>query len=140
MVDLFEKVGLNYNDFGAGVFIVFGLVAFIGVVAQWMLYSKCNQPGWACIVPIYNVIIFVRLLGRPSWHFLLLLIPVVNIYFIVKMFIELCQCFGQNKWYHYVACILFNGLYVLNLGFSELDYQGPVYGQNNKPKLDPQLA
>lgn len=141
MVAIFDVVGLDYHDFGAGIFIIFGLVAFVGVVAQWMLYSKCGQPGWACIVPIYNGIVFMRILGRPDWHILLPLIPIANLYFIPKMFIELCQTFGQNKWYHYVFCILLNGLYVLNLGFSENEYQGPVYGKKStEPEMEPQLA
>lgn len=140
LVDAFAYVGIDYNEFGAGIFIIFGLIAFVGVVAQLMLYSKCKQPAWACLVPIYNGVVFMRILGRPGWHILLPLIPIANIYFVSKMFIELCQCFGQFKTYQYVLCILFNGLYVLNLGFSEADYMGPVYGKKKQSELEPQLA
>ena len=25
------------------------------IICQWMIYAKAGQPGWACLIPIYNL-------------------------------------------------------------------------------------
>lgn len=138
----FESI---YEMVGPGIFIVLAIVLFIGTIAQWALYVKCRQPGLACIVPIWNVIVFMRIVGRPPSHAWYLLIPLYNIYFVCKVWIELCQCFGRYSTFEYTMAILLNGLYVLNLGLSyEAEYQGPVYQSKKAAESDlvvePQLA
>lgn len=115
-------------QFGPGIFVIMILMAFIGLVAQWKLFEKCNLPGYAALIPGYNVVIFLKILGRPAHHALLFLVPLYNLYFVVKVFVELCQSFGRNSMFDYTMVLLFNGLYVLNLGLSyDAKYRGPVY-------------
>jgi hypothetical protein len=124
---------LNYFQefhvqFGPGVFVIFILMTFIAVVGQWKLYEKCNLPGYAALIPGWNVIVFLKIMGRPAHHALLLLVPGYNIYFLFKLYVELCQSFGRNKSIDYAMVFIFNGLYVLNLGLSyDAVYRGPVY-------------
>jgi len=107
------------------------IVGFIAIVAQWRLYEKAGQPGIASLVPIWNFIIFLRIVGRPAKHIFLFLIPIYGqLYMIPKVYIELCNSFGRTSILDYIMCIVFNGFYVLNLGLSyEIEYLGPVYGQ-----------
>lgn len=122
-----------HNMMGDGLFIAVCVLAFIAVVAQWRLYEKAGQPGIACIVPVWNVIIFLRIVGRPWKHIFYFLIPVFNIFFLAKVYIELCNSFGKTSMVDYVLVILFNGFYILNLGLSyEERYYGPVYGTTNR--------
>jgi signal peptidase I len=119
-----------YATMGDGMFLLGGILAFIGIVAQWRLYEKANQPGIASIVPIWNIIVFLRIVGRPANHIFLFLIPVYGqLYLIPKVYIELCNSFGKRTILDYILVILFNGFYILNLGLSyETEYEGPVYG------------
>lgn len=119
-----------YASMGDGMFLLAGILAFIGIVAQWRLYEKANQPGIASIVPIWNVIVFLRIVGRPASHIFLFLIPIYGqLYMIPKVYIELCNSFGKRTILDYILVILFNGFYILNLGLSyETEYEGPVYG------------
>jgi hypothetical protein len=43
------------------------------------IFAKANKPGWAAIIPIYNMIVLLEVVGRPFWWILLKLIPCVNI-------------------------------------------------------------
>jgi hypothetical protein len=105
--------------------IVVSAVGFLGKVA---LFSKANQPFWAAFVPIYDVIITMRIVGRPDAHAFLMLIPVYNIYFAFLVCTELAQAFGKNKWSDYTLACVFNIFYILHLAFSySIEYQGPVY-------------
>lgn len=119
-----------YRSYGALIFIPLILFTAVGILAQWNLYEKCGLKGVACIVPVWNVIEFLKIMGRPAWHIVFFLIPVYNIYFIIKVYIELCNSFGRYSIGDYILVILLNGLYVLYLGLAEEEvYKGPVYKQ-----------
>src|SRR5438105_12218673 len=55
------------------------LIALLLIVAMWKVFTKAGQPGWASIIPIYNLYIWCKIVGRPGWWILLMLIPCVNI-------------------------------------------------------------
>jgi hypothetical protein len=132
-----------YGYIGNGLYIVMAVLLFIGIVAQWKLYEKADQPGWTCLVPVLNVIVFLRIVGRPASHAWFFLIPFYNLYFLVKVYIELCDSFGKSTLMDYVMVIVFNGFYILGLGLSyEDEYKGPVYGKvkEENSKSNVQLA
>lgn len=107
------------------------LALFLGLFfmgANWRLFQKCNQPAWAAFVPGYNVVVAMRVLGRPDWHAALFLLPIFNIYLAFKTISELARSFGKKTTLDTVLAIVFNVLYVLNLALSEdEEYQGPAY-------------
>jgi len=85
----------------------------------------------------------LEMVGRPKNHVLLLLIPVFNVFFIIKVLLELVQSFGKTTILDYVLLLFFNILYLLNLGLAYTEtYRGPVYGKSVKEirSMKPQLA
>jgi hypothetical protein len=157
----------TYNKFGGAIFVPIILLTVIGVGAQFMLYEKCRLPGVACLVPFWNVVVFLKIMGRPWHHSLLIIIPplaaigisifggynlasygalgllgIVWLGFIIKVYIELCNSFGKTGLLDYVLIIIFNGFYVLNLGLSnDVRYKGPVYKtKENKTSSEAKLA
>ncbi len=132
VIQFFQDIFMNlYGALGDGLFLLAGILAFFGIVAQWKLYVKAGQPGIASIVPIWNFIVFLRIVGRPASHIFLFFIPVYGqLYLIPKVYIELCNSFGKHSIVDYVLVILFNMFYILNLGLSyEIEYVGPAYGR-----------
>lgn len=121
-----------YDQIGFGLYIILGFIVMIGIVAQWRLYEKADQPGVASIVPIWNLVVFLKLVGRPASHLWLFLIPIYGqLYVMPKVWIEVCQAFGKRTMTDYIAVVLLNGLYILNLGLSyDIKYLGPVYGRD----------
>ncbi len=50
---------------------LFGLlIALLLIVAMWKVFTKAGQPGWASIIPIYNIYIWCKIVGRPWWWIL----------------------------------------------------------------------
>lgn len=166
-VDVFNWM---YSKLGNQLWLVAVVVLFIGVVAQWRLYEKAKQPGVASIVPVWNLIAFLKIIGRPAWHISFIIIPSlimlgvmmadhvalfefmgngfkgfenvsltfpifaaafgVFAFFMIKMYIELCDSFGKSTVFDYFLVILLNFLYILNLSLSyDTEYYGPVYGK-----------
>lgn len=105
------------------------VILIIGAVAKWRLFVKCNQPGYAAFIPGYDIICTLRIVGRPASHFVFFLIPGVNIIFGFILLVDLAKSFGKTGLLDQVMVVLFNVLYVLNLGLAyNEEYQGPVYG------------
>ncbi|MEM7162136.1 MAG: hypothetical protein AAF487_06795 [Bacteroidota bacterium] len=69
---VFESV---YKVLGNQIWLVAIIVGFIGVVAQWRLYEKANQPGVSSVVPVWNIITFLKIVGRPAWQSLIVIVP-----------------------------------------------------------------
>ena len=62
---------------GAGIVImlVYFALIIVMIVANWMLNEKAGEPGWACLVPIYNVIVLGRMAGLTTLWIVLLFVP-----------------------------------------------------------------
>ena len=121
-----------YDHFGDSMYFVLAFIILLSVVAQWRLYERAGQPGVAALVPFWNFVVFLRIVGRPASHMWLFLIPIFGqFYMIPKVWIELCQSFGKRTMLDYVLVIIFNGIYIFNLGMSyDTRYMGPVYGKH----------
>ena len=52
----------------AGVGMLINLaIAVVGIAGQWMIFTKAGKPGWAAIIPIYNLVVWLEIVGRPTW-------------------------------------------------------------------------
>lgn len=100
------------------------LVVFL-IAAQWKIYAKAGKPGWACIVPIYNQIVLLEIVGKPWWWFFLFLIPLVNIVFLIWVANLLSKSFGKSEGFT-VGLILLPIIFYPILGFGDAKYNGPA--------------
>jgi|688.fasta_scaffold00437_3 hypothetical protein len=51
---------------GAGFMVFFLAIVAFTIVCQWRIYTKCGEPGWSCIIPIYNFYVMCRMVKRPE--------------------------------------------------------------------------
>src|SRR6267142_1618076 len=65
-------------------------------VCLWKIFEKAGQPGWGALIPIYNIVLTLRIAGKPSWWFLLCLVPFVNVVVVILMFLCFVQKFGKG--------------------------------------------
>ncbi len=99
--------------------IVLGLaVGIIELIAWIKLFVKAGQPGWAVIVPIYNVIVMCKIAGKPGWWILLLLIPVVNLVISIIVMVNMVKNFGKPGG-HFFLLLFFGAIYIPYLAFSK---------------------
>ena len=117
-MEIFQGLG-----FGLGFFfstVVLALVIIL-IAARWKIFTKANQPGWASLIPIYNALIFLRIIGKPWWWILLFCIPLVNIVFIVLALDLLSKSFGKPVWFT-VGLFLLPFIFELILAFGDAKY------------------
>lgn len=107
------------------VWIVFVLaLALLSIVSLWRIFQKANQPGWASIIPIYNLYVLMKIVGRPGWWVILYFIPVVNIVVNVIVSIDFAKVFGKSDTFGIFGLWLFSIVGYLILGFGDAKYKG----------------
>ena len=100
-------------------------IAVIYIAAQWRVFQKAGKPGWAAIIPIYNVLILLEIIGKPWYWLLLMLIPGVNIVLGIWMINLLSKSFGQGVGFTFGLLILGFIFYPI-LAFGNYEYKGPA--------------
>jgi Family of unknown function (DUF5684) len=98
--------------------------AAVMVAAGWKVFTKAGQPGWAVLVPLYNILIMLRIVGRPDIWLLYCLIPGVNVVIQIILCIDLAKSFGKDTVFA-IGMILLPVVFVPILGFGDARYLGP---------------
>ena len=51
-----------------GMIVTFSIVFYIiTVIATWKIFKKAGEPGWKCLIPIYNYYIMYKIVGMKNW-------------------------------------------------------------------------
>ena len=66
------------------------------IVSLWKIFKKAGKPGWASIVPIYNIYIMCEIAEKEWWYILLLCVPFVNIYAMIVLYNGMAKRFGKG--------------------------------------------
>jgi hypothetical protein len=101
------------------------LIALLLIVAMWKVFTKAGKPGWASIIPIYNLYIWCKIVGRPGWWIILLLIPFVNIIVGIILCVDMAKSFGKGVGFG-IGLALLGIIFWPILGFGSAQYQGPA--------------
>ena len=115
---------------GAGVgilIIVYIAVIVFEIAALWQVFVKAGDEGWKAIIPIWNTIIILKIVGRPWWWIFLFIIPIVNIIVFIIVYWELAKSFAKSAGFG-VGLILLSFIFIPILGFGPSSYVGPAAG------------
>ena len=102
-------------------------IAIIKCVAYYRLFEKAGVQGWKALVPVYNLIEVQKVIGKPLWWVALMVVPIINVFILFAIYIEIIKTFGQRKWYQHLAALLFYPFFILYLAFNnDIKYLGKV--------------
>ena len=113
---------------GAGIGIV-GLVIWLAIMvlliaSVWKVFTKAGQPGWAAIIPIYNLVVLLKIIGKPVWWIIGFLIPIVNFIVLILMSLELAKVFGKSTGFA-IGLMLLGIVFFPILAFGDAKYIPP---------------
>ncbi len=112
-------------------FWICGLVSLVWMIfvfaGIWKVFTKAGQPGWAILVPFYNIYVLCKIVGRPGWWLILVLMPVVGFIFTIILTFDLAKSFGKGIGFGF-GLLFLGAIFALILGFGSAQYQGPAAG------------
>ncbi len=96
----------EYSFSGVSPWFAFGLVHFVMAIALWKMAERTKEASaWFAIVPLLNVILFLKLARRPAWWLILFFLPIVNLVALIMATMSLCERFSVNKWWGLLAIV-----------------------------------
>lgn len=114
---------MNDSLLGAALVAVYAIVILLFVASMWKIFTKAGKPGWAAIIPIYNFIVLLEIIGKPIWWLLMFLLPGVNLVFMIWMLNLLSKSFGKGAGFT-IGMLLLPFIFYPVLGFGSAQYQG----------------
>jgi hypothetical protein len=109
-----------------GTAILFYVAIMVLMIASiWVVFTKAGKPGWAAIVPIYNIIIWLEIIGKPLWWFIMFLIPAVNFVFLIWAVNLFSKSFGKGVGYT-LGLIFLPFIFLPLLAFGDATYTDPA--------------
>jgi ABC-type sulfate transport system permease subunit len=91
----------------------------------WRIFVKAGKPGWAAIVPIYNIIVELEIVGKPWYWLLLMLVPVVDVVLGIIVIFRLSKVFGHGTGFGF-GLLFLPFIFLPILAFDRSSYLGPT--------------
>ncbi|TCD27881.1 hypothetical protein EZ456_08005 [Pedobacter psychrodurus] len=104
--------------------IIYLAIIVVAIAGMWKAFEKAGKPGWAAIIPIYNLIILLEIVGKPMIWILWLIIPCVNIVFAIWLYNLVSKSFGKSEGFT-VGLVILPFIFWPILGFGDAKYLGP---------------
>ena len=111
-----------------GYFAILLPILLVVLIGMWRVYSKAGQPGWAVLIPFYNLYVFTQIIRRPGWWMLLYfasLIPVVGSIAVLVVsimdYLRLAKVYGKSVGFG-VGLVLLSPVFIPILGFGSASY------------------
>jgi uncharacterized protein DUF5684 len=135
----------QYSNNGGGggggtaiLLVIYFAVIILEIAGIWKVFTKAGEPGWAAIIPIYNIYVMLKIGGHPGWWLLLFLIPFVNIVIFFIMGIDVAKSFGKSTAFG-VGLVLLGFIFWPILGFGDARYVGPAAGMRTMTPPPPPM-
>ena len=116
---------------------VAGLLSLIFLIAGWRIFSKAGRPGWAVLIPLYNLYVYTQIINRPRWWMLLyvtILIPFVGPLMALLLglldSVRLAKAFGKSDGFG-IGLALFGFIFLPMLAFGSAKYDGTALNKEN---------
>jgi hypothetical protein len=111
------------------------VVVFV-IASVWKVFAKAGQPGWAAIVPIFNMYALCKVAGRPGWWTLLMFLPAVNLVIGIIVAIDVARNFGKGAGFGLGLAFLGFIFYPI-LAFGDAPYNPPGGAPAPVPAREP---
>lgn len=107
--------------------LIYLAIVVLVIIGFWKVFVKAGKPGWAAIVPIYNLIILLEIAGKPIWWIVLFFIPIANLVAAILIGIAVAEAFGKTPGFG-IGLALLGFVFYPILGFGDAQYVGAAGG------------
>lgn len=132
-MDVFNEFWALLIGLGVSFFLIMIAIAVFQIICLWKIFEKAGKPGWAAIIPIYNIIVLLEVAGKPVWWIILFFIPFVNVVIGIMVIHGLSTSFKQGVGFT-LGLIFLRPIFLAILAFG--DYQHDTAVNNTSGALD----
>ncbi len=119
----------NYNSYsdasmGAGgiiMMLIWLALVILTIIGWWKIFAKAGQPGWAILIPFYNMWVMIKVAQKPGWWMIMMFIPLVSFVFVILIYAAICAEFGKGAGYT-LGLLFLPFIFAPMLGFGDATY------------------
>ena len=118
------------------IYLVVMINTILSIIAMWKIYTKAGKPGWASIIPIYNIVVLFEIVGLQWWHVLIaIFVPFAFLVYLIVVNVKLAKVFGQGT--GMILLLIFIPIIgQLVLAFGKSTYNGQVDYSMNQTNMN----
>ncbi|HSV87544.1 MAG TPA: signal peptidase I [Bacteroidales bacterium] len=101
------------------IYMILTIIFFVASAAGlWKIFSKAGRQGWLAIIPFLNIYYWLRIIEKPLWWYIFVLLPFINVFTLLLMVVETLRCFNKHSFGQQALGIIFPFAFLAYLGFS----------------------
>jgi len=100
-------------------FIFFLVIQIVHFAGTWKLYEKAGRKSWEAAIPVYNAIVLMKIINRPSWWTILLFVPIINLIMFPVVWVETIRSFGKKTTFDTLLVLATFGLYIYYINYTQ---------------------
>ena len=116
----------NQNPFTVIILIILLVIYILMSITLKKVFEKAGVEGWKALVPGLNFVEICKLIGQPTWHAALMLIPIVNIFIYAGMKVDLVRAFGKFEFMDSFWAVVFSPFILNKIGNDTSKYEGQI--------------
>ena len=97
----------------------FLIIQVIHYLGTWKMYVAAGRKSWEAAVPVYNAIVLMKIINRPTWYTILLFLPIVNLIMFAVVWVETLRSFGKNTSLDTFLGIVTFGFYIYYINYTQ---------------------
>lgn len=66
------------------------------IISMWRVYERAGEPGWAVLIPFYNMYVLTKVAGLSGWWVVAMFIPLINIIALFVVSIGVARRFDRG--------------------------------------------
>lgn len=95
------------------------LIFIFTPVFCWKVFEDAGYQGWTSVIPFYNYYIWLKVIKKPLWWYIFLIIPFINFFMVFLMYVETAKCYQKYDLGNQALAVIFPFIYLPYLGWSK---------------------
>ncbi len=105
---------------------LFALIYILGpFIGLCFIFKKVNIDWWKALIPIYNIVLWIKLCGKNWKWYIYFLVPAINIFTFLMLVVETAKVFGRHGFWEQTLAVLFPFAYMPYVGLNSYQYLDP---------------
>ncbi len=101
------------------IYMLLSILFFVlSAAGLWRIFEKAGTPGWLAIIPFVNFYYWLKIINKPLWWYIFIIIPYINVFTLLLMVVETLKCFRKDGLGEQALGVLFPFIFLPYLGFS----------------------
>lgn len=94
-------------------------------VLLWATFEKAGYKGYFSAIPVLNYYYWLKIIDKPLWWFIFLVLPFINVFMAMLMVVETLKCYGMRELHQQAAAVILPFVVLPWLGSKDKIYTHP---------------